>query len=60
MSRRTTDSLLNLGLNNPNPLVRAMRLKGLSSSLMPPQKVRRQRGGGFREQEAAGHIRRGG
>ncbi|ELR55056.1 HEAT repeat-containing protein 7A, partial [Bos mutus] len=39
MSRRTIDSFLNLGLNNPNPLVRAMSLKGLSSSLMQPQKV---------------------
>lgn len=48
MSRRTIDSLLNLGLNNPNPLVRAMSLKGLCSSLMQPQKVRREQGGGFR------------
>ncbi|KAI4539923.1 hypothetical protein MG293_010318 [Ovis ammon polii] len=39
MSRRTIDSFLNLGLNNPNPLVRAMSLKGLCSSLMQPQKV---------------------
>ncbi|KAF4022189.1 hypothetical protein G4228_014229, partial [Cervus hanglu yarkandensis] len=39
MSRRTIDSVLNLGLNNPKPLVRAMSLKGLSSSLMQPQKV---------------------
>lgn len=53
MSRRTIDSVLNPGLNNPNPLVRAMSLKGLSSSLMQPQKVRRQQGGGFREEEGA-------
>uniref|UniRef100_A0A8C2RLX8 Maestro heat-like repeat family member 5 n=1 Tax=Capra hircus TaxID=9925 RepID=A0A8C2RLX8_CAPHI len=39
LSRRTIDSFLNLGLNNPNPLVRAMSLKGLCSSLMQPQKV---------------------
>ncbi|KAF4016939.1 hypothetical protein G4228_008512, partial [Cervus hanglu yarkandensis] len=38
MSRRTIDSVLNLGLNNPNPLVRAMSLKGLRSSLMQPHK----------------------
>ena len=53
MSRRTIDSFLNLGLNNPNPLVRAMSLKGLSSSLMQPQKVRREQGGGFREEGGA-------
>lgn len=64
MSRRTIDSFLNLGLNNPNPLVRAMSLKGLSSSLMQPQKVRREQG---REDEGAvenslrlGHLGRGG
>lgn len=34
------DSFLSLGLNNPNQLVRTMSLKGLSSTLMHPQKVR--------------------
>lgn len=34
------DNFLNLGLNNPNQLVRAMSLKGLSSILMHPKKVR--------------------
>lgn len=40
MSRRTVDNFLSLGLNNPNQLVRAMSLKGLSSALMHPEKVR--------------------
>ncbi|XP_045309425.1 maestro heat-like repeat family member 5 isoform X5 [Leopardus geoffroyi] len=39
MSRRTVDNFLSLGLNNPNQLVRAMSLKGLSSALMHPEKV---------------------
>uniref|UniRef100_A0A8D1UBT4 Maestro heat like repeat family member 1 n=1 Tax=Sus scrofa TaxID=9823 RepID=A0A8D1UBT4_PIG len=39
VSRRTMDSFLSLGLNNPNQLVRTMSLKGLSSTLMHPQKV---------------------
>ncbi|XP_039088881.1 maestro heat-like repeat family member 5 isoform X3 [Hyaena hyaena] len=39
MSRRTMDNFLSLGLNNPNQLVRAMSLKGLSSILMHPKKV---------------------
>ncbi|GAB5584274.1 maestro heat-like repeat family member 5 isoform X8 [Prionailurus iriomotensis] len=39
MSRRTLDNFLSLGLNNPNQLVRAMSLKGLSSALMHPEKV---------------------
>ncbi|XP_034524421.1 maestro heat-like repeat family member 5 [Ailuropoda melanoleuca] len=39
VSRRTLDNLLSLGLNNPNQLVRAMSLKGLSSTLMHPKKV---------------------
>nr|XP_044636991.1 maestro heat-like repeat family member 5 isoform X3 [Equus asinus] len=38
-SRKTMDNFLNLGLNNPNQLVRAMSLKGLSSILMHPKKV---------------------
>ncbi|XP_053752050.1 maestro heat-like repeat family member 5 isoform X2 [Panthera pardus] len=39
MSRRTVDNFLSLGLNNPNQLVRAMSLKGLSSALRHPEKV---------------------
>ncbi|XP_073748843.1 maestro heat-like repeat family member 5 isoform X1 [Callorhinus ursinus] len=39
ISRRTMDKFLSLGLNNPNQLVRAMSLKGLSSILMHPKKV---------------------
>ncbi|XP_047584221.1 maestro heat-like repeat family member 5 isoform X1 [Lutra lutra] len=39
VSRRTMDSVLSLGLNHPNQLVRAMSLKGLSSTLMHPKKV---------------------
>ncbi|XP_044934137.1 maestro heat-like repeat family member 5 isoform X1 [Mustela putorius furo] len=39
VSRRTVDSFLSLGLNHPNQLVRAMSLKGLSSTLMHPKKV---------------------
>ncbi|XP_032729333.1 maestro heat-like repeat family member 5 isoform X1 [Lontra canadensis] len=39
VSRRTMDSFLSLGLNHPNQLVRAMSLKGLSSTLMHPKKV---------------------
>lgn len=35
------DSFLSLGLNHPNPLVRATSLKGLSSTFMHPKKVRR-------------------
>ncbi|KAF5919499.1 hypothetical protein HPG69_011514 [Diceros bicornis minor] len=38
-SRKTMDNFLNLGLNNPNQLVRAMSLKGLSSILMHPKKA---------------------
>uniref|UniRef100_G3TZF0 Uncharacterized protein n=1 Tax=Loxodonta africana TaxID=9785 RepID=G3TZF0_LOXAF len=38
-SRKTMDSFLSLGLNNPSQLVRAMSLKGLSSILMHPEKV---------------------
>nr|XP_031546287.1 maestro heat-like repeat family member 5 isoform X2 [Vicugna pacos] len=40
MSRKTMDNFLSLGLNNPNQLVRAMSLKGLSSILLQPKKVR--------------------
>lgn len=40
ISRRTTNNFLSLGLNNPNQLVRAISLKGLSSILMHPKKVR--------------------
>ncbi|XP_032323437.1 maestro heat-like repeat family member 5 [Camelus ferus] len=39
MSRKTMDNFLSLGLNNPNQLVRAMSLKGLSSILLQPKKV---------------------
>ncbi|XP_058555251.1 maestro heat-like repeat family member 5 [Neofelis nebulosa] len=39
VSRRTVDNFLSLGLNNPNQLVQAMSLKGLSSALMHPEKV---------------------
>ncbi|XP_016071901.1 PREDICTED: maestro heat-like repeat family member 5 [Miniopterus natalensis] len=39
MSRKTMDNLLSLGLNNPNKLVRAASLTGLSSVLMQPKKV---------------------
>ncbi|XP_059024692.1 maestro heat-like repeat family member 5 isoform X4 [Mustela lutreola] len=39
VSRRTVDSFLSLGLNHPNQLVRAMSLKGLSSTLVHPKKV---------------------
>ncbi|XP_004405643.1 PREDICTED: uncharacterized protein LOC101375189 [Odobenus rosmarus divergens] len=39
ISRRTMDKFLSLGLNNPNQLVRAMSLKGLSSILMHPKKT---------------------
>ncbi|KAF3822795.1 hypothetical protein GH733_008169 [Mirounga leonina] len=39
ISRRTMDNFLSLGLNNPNQLVRAISLKGLSSILMHPKKV---------------------
>uniref|UniRef100_A0A8C7B8Q2 Maestro heat-like repeat family member 5 n=1 Tax=Neovison vison TaxID=452646 RepID=A0A8C7B8Q2_NEOVI len=39
VSRRTVDSFLSLGLNHPNPLVRATSLKGLSSTFMHPKKV---------------------
>ncbi|EPY83999.1 hypothetical protein CB1_000514001 [Camelus ferus] len=43
MSRKTMDNFLSLGLNNPNQLVRAMSLKGLSSILLQPKKVRGRR-----------------
>ncbi|XP_032272001.1 maestro heat-like repeat family member 5 [Phoca vitulina] len=39
ISRRTTNNFLSLGLNNPNQLVRAISLKGLSSILMHPKKA---------------------
>lgn len=39
MSRRAVDNFLSLGLSNPNQLVRAVSLKGLSSILMHPKKV---------------------
>ncbi|XP_037658554.1 maestro heat-like repeat family member 5 [Choloepus didactylus] len=38
-SRKTMDSFLSLSLSNPNQLVRAMSLAGLSSTLMQPKKV---------------------
>ncbi|XP_008591362.1 PREDICTED: maestro heat-like repeat family member 5, partial [Galeopterus variegatus] len=38
VSRRRMDKFLSLGLHNPNQLVRAMSLKGLSSALMHPEK----------------------
>lgn len=34
------DNFLSLGLSSPNQLVRAMSLKGLTSILMDPKKVR--------------------
>lgn len=40
MSRRAMDNFLSLGLSSPNQLVRAMSLKGLTSILMDPKKVR--------------------
>uniref|UniRef100_A0A452SV13 Maestro heat like repeat family member 8 n=1 Tax=Ursus americanus TaxID=9643 RepID=A0A452SV13_URSAM len=39
VSRRAVDNFLSLGLSNPNQLVRAVSLKGLSSILMHPKKV---------------------
>ncbi|XP_062935354.1 maestro heat-like repeat family member 5 [Cynocephalus volans] len=38
VSRRRMDKFLSLGLHNPNQLVRAMSLTGLSSALMHPEK----------------------
>ncbi|XP_010637571.1 maestro heat-like repeat family member 5 [Fukomys damarensis] len=40
VDQRAMNSLLSLGLNSPNWLVRAMSLKGLSSTLMNPKKER--------------------
>ncbi|XP_077927780.1 maestro heat-like repeat family member 5 [Halichoerus grypus] len=39
ISRRTMNNFLSLGLNNPNQLVQAISLKGLSSILMHPKKA---------------------
>ncbi|KAM4865422.1 maestro heat-like repeat family member 5 [Thomomys bottae] len=39
MSKKSVSSSLNLGLRNPNKLVRACSLSGLSSTLMHPKKV---------------------
>ncbi|XP_045037533.2 maestro heat-like repeat family member 5 isoform X2 [Desmodus rotundus] len=39
LPRKTMDNFLSLGLNNPNQLVRAMSLVGLSSTLLHPKKV---------------------
>ncbi|XP_036904637.1 maestro heat-like repeat family member 5 [Sturnira hondurensis] len=39
LSRKTMDDFLSLGLSNPNQLVRAMSLVGLSSTLLHPKKV---------------------
>lgn len=40
MSWKTMYNSLNLGLSSRNQMVRAMSLKGLSSTLMHPKKVR--------------------
>lgn len=40
VSRKVMDHSLNLGLSNRNQTVRALSLKGLSSTLMHPYKVR--------------------
>lgn len=42
MSWKTMYNSLNLGLSSRNQMVQAMSLKGLSSTLMHPKKVRRE------------------